>query len=147
GDPAIALSLPGAGLGGPPIQSSGTKEQQERFLSIFKDDKARWGAYALTEPEAGSDASAIQLQAKRVDGGYLLNGQKIFITNGRRASVLVVLARIDPSMGSGGQRVFVIEKGMEGFSYHQLAQKMGLRANETAELLFQDCFVPLEDVL
>src|SRR5699024_407792 len=75
GDPAIALSLPGAGLGGPPIQSSGTKEQQERFLSIFKDDKARWGAYALTEPEAGSDASAIQLQAKRVDGGYLLNGQ------------------------------------------------------------------------
>lgn len=147
GDPAIALSLPGAGLGGPPIQSSGTKEQQERFLSIFKDDKARWGAYALTEPEAGSDASAIQLQAKRVDGGYLLNGQKIFITNGKRASWVVVFATIDPTMGRAGQRAFVVEKGMEGFSYPHLAQKMGLRANETAELLFEDCFVPLENLL
>ena len=66
GDPAIALSLPGAGLGGPPIQSSGTKEQKERFLTIFTNDTPRWGAYALTEPEAGSDASAIQTTAKKV---------------------------------------------------------------------------------
>lgn len=147
GDPAIALSLPGAGLGGPPIQSSGTEEQQERFLTIFKDDKARWGAYALTEPDAGSDASAIQMRAKRVDGGYVLNGQKIFITNGKKASWVVVFATVDPSLGRAGQRAFVVEKGTPGFSYPSLAKKMGLRANETAELLFTNCFVPQENLL
>ena len=147
GDPAIALSLPGAGLGGPPIQSSGTKEQQERFLTIFKDDKPRWGAYALTEPEAGSDASAVQMSAKRVDGGYILNGQKIFITNGKRASWVVVFATVDPSLGRAGQRAFVVEKGTPGFSCSRLVDKMGLRANETAELLFTDCFVPNENLL
>lgn len=147
GDPAIALSLPGAGLGGPPIQSSGTKEQQERFLTIFKNDKPRWGAYALTEPDAGSDASAIQMRAKRVDGGYVLNGQKIFITNGRRASWVVVFATVDPTLGRAGQRAFVVEKGTPGFTSPALAKKMGLRANETAELLFTDCFVPQENLL
>src|SRR5690625_3170656 len=147
GDPAIALSLPGAGLGGPPIQSSGTKEQQERFLTIFKDDKPRWGAYALTEPEAGSDASAVQMSAKRVDGGYILNGQKIFITNGKRASWVVVFATVDPSLGRAGQRAFVVEKGTPGFTCSRLVDKMGLRANETAELLFTDCFVPNENLL
>src|SRR5690625_3873158 len=147
GDPAIALSLPGAGLGGPPIQSSGTKEQQERFLTIFKDDKPRWGAYALTEPEAGSDASAVQMSAKRVDGGYMLNGQKIFITNGKRASWVVVCATVDPSLGRAGQRAFVVEKGTPGFTCSRLVDKMGLRANETAELLFTDCFVPNENLL
>src|SRR5699024_4522692 len=147
GDPAIALSLPGAGLGGPPIQSSGTPEQQERFLSIFKDDKPRWGAYALTEPEAGSDASAVQMSAKRVDGGYVLNGQKIFITNGKRASWVVVFATVDPRLGRAGQRAFVVEKVMPGFTCSRLVDKMGLRANETAELLFEDCFVPDENLL
>lgn len=147
GDPAIALSLPGAGLGGPPIQSSGTKEQQERFLTIFKDDKARWGAYALTEPDAGSDASAIQMSAKRVDGGYVLNGQKIFITNGKRASWVVVFATVDRALGRAGQRAFVVEKGTPGFTCSGVAEKMGLRANETAELLFEDCFVPQENLL
>lgn len=147
GDPAIALSLPGAGLGGPPIQSSGTTEQQERFLTIFTNDKPRWGAYALTEPDAGSDASAIQMSAKRVDGGYVLNGQKIFITNGRRASWVVVFATIDPSLGRAGQRAFIVEKGTPGFTSPAVAKKMGLRANETAELLFTDCFVPEENLL
>lgn len=147
GDPAIALSLPGAGLGGPPIQSSGTPEQQERFLTIFKDDKPRWGAYALTEPEAGSDASAVEMSAKRVDGGYVLNGQKIFITNGKRASWVVVFATVDPTLGRAGQRAFVVEKGTPGFECSRLVDKMGLRANETAELLFTDCFVPDENLL
>src|SRR5699024_6094734 len=66
GDTAVTLSLPGAGLGGPPVHSSGTPEQQERFLSMFTSDEPRWGAYALTEPEAGSDASAVQTTAKKV---------------------------------------------------------------------------------
>ncbi|WP_102027079.1 acyl-CoA dehydrogenase family protein [Salirhabdus sp. Marseille-P4669] len=147
GDPAIALSLPGAGLGGPPIQSSGTPEQKQRFLSIFTKDKPRWGAYALTEPEAGSDASGIQTTAKKVDGGYILNGQKIFITNGGRASWVVAFATVDRSLGRMGQRAFVVEKGTSGFSCTKLAKKMGLRANETAELLFEDCFVPDENLL
>lgn len=147
GDPAITLSLPGAGLGGPPIESSGTKEQKERFLTIFTTDKPRWGAYALTEPEAGSDASGIQTTANKVDGGYILNGQKIFITNGKRASWVVVFATVDPSLGRAGQRAFVVEKGTPGFSCTKVVKKMGLRANETAELLLEDCFVPDENLL
>src|SRR5699024_7926724 len=147
GDPAITLSLPGAGLGGPPVQSSGTPEQKERFLSIFTTDKPRWGAYALTEPEAGSDASAVQTTARKVDGGYVLNGQKIFITNGARASWVVVFATVDPSLGRSGQRAFVVEKGTPGFSAPKVVKKMGLRANETAELVFEDCFVPQENLL
>ncbi|HET7580054.1 MAG TPA: acyl-CoA dehydrogenase family protein [Bacillales bacterium] len=147
GDPAIALSLPGAGLGGPPVQSSGTPEQKERFLSIFTKDQPRWGAYALTEPEAGSDASGIRTTAKKVDGGYVLNGQKIFITNGGRASWVVAFATVDRSLGRAGHRAFVVEKGTPGFSCTRLAHKMGLRANETAELLFEDSFVPEENLL
>src|SRR5699024_2333693 len=147
GDPAITLSLPGAGLGGPPVQSSGTPEQQERFLSIFTADEPRWGAYALTEPEAGSDASGVQTTAKKVDGGYILNGQKIFITNGARASWVVVFATVDASLGKAGQRAFVVEKGMKGFSSPKKVEKMGLRANETAELVLEDCFVPDENLL
>lgn len=147
GDPAVTLSLPGAGLGGPPVQSSGTPEQQERFLSMFTSDEPRWGAYALTEPEAGSDASAVQTTAKKVDGGYILNGQKIFITNGARASWVVVFATVDASLGKAGQRAFVVEKGTPGFTSPKLVEKMGLRANETAELVFEDCFVPKENLL
>ncbi|WP_026909319.1 acyl-CoA dehydrogenase family protein [Paucisalibacillus globulus] len=147
GDPAITLSLPGAGLGGPPIESSGTPEQKERFLSIFTTDKPRWGAYALTEPEAGSDASGVRTTARKVDGGYILNGQKIFITNGGRASWVVVFATVDSKLGRAGQRAFVVEKGTPGFSCTKLVKKMGLRANETAELLLEDCFVPTEYLL
>ncbi|MEN1967418.1 acyl-CoA dehydrogenase family protein [Lentibacillus sp. N15] len=147
GDPAIALSLPGAGLGGPPVESSGTPEQKERFLTIFTKDKPRWGAYALTEPEAGSDASGIQTTAQKANGGYILNGQKIFITNGGRASWVVVFATVDKLLGRTGQRAFVVEKGTPGFSCSRLAKKMGLRANETAELVMEDCFVPDENLL
>ncbi len=147
GCPAIALSLPGAGLGGPPVSSSGTPEQKERFLGIFTKDKPRWGAYALTEPDAGSDASGIRTTATKVDGGYILNGQKIFITNGGRASWNVVFATIDRDLGRAGQRAFVVEKGTPGFSCARVAEKMGLRANETAELVFEDCFVPDENLL
>jgi len=147
GCPAITLSLPGAGLGGPPVESSGTKEQKERFLSIFTNDKPRWGAYALTEPDAGSDVSAIRMTAEKVDGGYILNGQKIFITNGGRASWVVTFATVDPSLGRAGHRAFVVEKGTPGFKCTRISDKMGLRANETAELLFEDCFVSDENLL
>jgi acyl-CoA dehydrogenase len=148
GDPAVALTLPGPGLGGPPIQHSGTEEQKQRFLSIFsRDEEPRWGAYALTEPEAGSDVSGLQTTAVKTDGGYILNGQKIFITNGKRASWVVVFASINKELGRAGHRAFVVQKGTTGFSCSRLAEKMGLRASETAELVFEDCFVPEEDLL
>src|SRR5699024_9429301 len=101
----------------------------------FTADEPRWGAYALTEPEAGSDASGVQTTAKKVDGGYILNGQKIFITNGARASWVVVFATVDASLGKAGLRAFVVEKGMKGFSSGKKVEKMGLRANEAAELV------------
>jgi acyl-CoA dehydrogenase len=148
GDAAIALTLPGPGLGGPPVQHSGTPEQKKRFLSIFsRDEEPRWGAYALTEPEAGSDVSGLQTTAVKIAGGYILNGQKIFITNGKRASWVVVFATIDKSLGRAGHRAFVVEKGTSGFSCSRLADKLGLRASETAELVFEDCFVPEENLL
>jgi acyl-CoA dehydrogenase len=147
GDPAIALTLPGPGLGGPPVQASGTPEQRERFLSIFTRDEPRWGAYALTEPGAGSDVAGIRTSAKKVDGGYVLNGQKTFITNGGRASWVVVFATVDPSLGRAGHRAFVVEKGTPGFSCTRIVHKMGMRASETAELVFEDCFVPDENLL
>lgn len=148
GDPAIALTLPGPGLGGPPVQHSGTPEQKQRFLSIFsRDQEPRWGAYALTEPEAGSDVSGLQTTAVKTNGGYILNGQKIFITNGKRASWVVVFATVNRNIGRAGHRAFVVEKGTPGFSCSRLAEKMGLRASETAELVFEDCFVPEENLL
>lgn len=147
GDPAIALTLPGPGLGGPPVQASGTPDQKERFLGIFTKDEPRWGAYALTEPEAGSDVSNIRTTAKKVDGGYVLNGQKIFITNGGRAAWVVAFATVDRTAGRAGHRAFVVEKGTPGFRCSRLAHKMGMRASETAELVFEDCFVPDENLL
>jgi acyl-CoA dehydrogenase len=148
GDPAIALTLPGPGLGGPPIQNSGTLEQKQRFLTIFsRDEEPKWGAYALTEPEAGSDVSGLQTTATKVDGGYILNGQKIFITNGKRASWVVVFATINKELGRAGHRAFVVEKGTPGFSCARLADKMGLRASETAELVFEECFVSDDNLL
>lgn len=148
GDPAIALTLPGPGLGGPPIQHSGTPQQKQRFLSIFsREEEPRWGAYALTEPEAGSDVSGLQTTAVKTAGGYILNGQKIFITNGRRASWVVAFATINKELGRAGHRAFVVEKGTPGFNCSRVADKMGLRASETAELVFEDCFVPDENLL
>lgn len=147
GDPAIALSLPGAGLGGPPIEASGTPEQKKRFLSIFTPEVPRWGAYALTEPEAGSDASNLRTKAEKVAGGYIINGEKTFITNGKRASWVVVFATVDPRLGRSGHRAFVVEKDTPGFTVTRIVEKMGLRANETAELLFEDCFVPEDNLL
>jgi acyl-CoA dehydrogenase len=147
GDAAITLTLPGPGLGGPPVYASGTPEQKERFLTIFTPDEPRWGAYALTEPEAGSDVAGIRTTAKKVDGGYILNGSKVFITNGKRASWNVVFATVDPSLGRAGHRAFVVEKGTPGFTVPHVFHKMGLRASETAELFFEDCFVPDENLL
>ena len=149
GDPALLLCLPGPGLGGPPIRATGTQEQKERFFGFFKDisTELRWGAYALTEPGAGSDVAGIRTSCKKVGDEWVLNGRKCYITNGARASWNVVFATVDPSLGRGGHRAFVVEKGTPGFSVGKIEDKMGLRASETAELVLDDCHVPAENLL
>jgi acyl-CoA dehydrogenase len=148
-DAAIMLSLPGPGLGGPPLRSSGTPEQREKFFGIFRDmtTELRWGAYGLTEPGAGSDVAAIRTSCRRDGNDYILNGRKCYITNGGRASWVVIFATIDPALGRAGHRAFVVEKGTPGFFVGKIEDKMGLRANETAELVLEDCRVPAENLL
>ncbi|HET6370351.1 MAG TPA: acyl-CoA dehydrogenase family protein, partial [Nitrospiria bacterium] len=101
----------------------------------------------LTEPEAGSDAGAIQTQAKRDGNDYLLSGSKLFITNGKHADVAIVYAVTDPSRGKKGISAFIVEKGTSGFTVGKVEDKLGLRASDTAELLFQDCRIPKENLL
>jgi acyl-CoA dehydrogenase len=149
GDAALLLCLPGPGLGGPPVRSSGTPEQKERFFSIFRDmsNGLKWGAYALTEPGAGSDVAGIRTSCRKEGSHWVLNGRKCYITNGGRASWNVVFATIDPSLGRAGHRAFVVEKGTPGFSVGKIEEKMGLRASETAELVLEECRVPAENLL
>ncbi len=148
GDPGVILTFPGPGLGGPPVALTGTPEQKKRFFSIFRDpERPRWGAYATTEPGCGSDVAAIRTTCRREGDHYVLNGRKCFITNGARASWTVVFATIDPALGRAGHRAFVVEKGTPGFSIGKIEKKLGLRASETAEQVFEDCRVPAENLL
>ncbi len=149
GDAGLLLCIPGPGLGGPPVRSSGTPEQKERFFEIFDDmsTELKWGAYALTEPGAGSDVAGIRTSCRKDGRHWVLNGRKCYITNGARASWNVVFATIDPSLGRAGHRAFVVEKGTPGFSVGRIEDKMGLRASETAELVLEDCRVPEENLL
>jgi acyl-CoA dehydrogenase len=149
GDPGLMLCVPGPGLGGPPVRASGTPEQKKRFFSIFDDmsTELRWGAYALTEPGAGSDVAGIRTSCRKDGKHWVINGRKCFITNGARASWNVVFATVDPALGRAGHRAFVVEKGTPGFSVGKIEDKMGLRASETAELVFEDCRVPEENLL
>ena len=138
GDPALILTLPGPGLGGPPISIMGTPEQKAKYLGIFKDQECRWGAYGLTEPGAGSDVAGIRTSARKDGDHYVLNGTKCYITNGARASWVVIFATVDPSKGRAGHRAFVVEKGTPGFKVGKIEEKMGLRASETAELVLDE---------
>lgn len=134
GDAALLLSLPGPGLGGPPVSFIGTKEQRDRFFAIFQDpERPHFGAYALTEPEAGSDVAGIRTRVEEVPGGFRLNGTKTFITNGSRADWVVVFGTIDPKLGRSGHRTFVVERGTQGFSVGRRHHKLGLRANDTGK--------------
>lgn len=142
-DASIMLSLPGPGLGGPPVRASGTPEQKERYFSIFRDmsSELRWGAYGLTEPGAGSDVAGIRTSCRKDGKHWVLNGRKCYITNGGRAAWVVIFATVDPGLGRAGHRAFVVEHGTPGFSVGKIEDKMGLRANETAELVLEDCRV------
>jgi acyl-CoA dehydrogenase len=147
GDISVLMSMPGPGLGGPPVQFTGTPEQRKRFFGVFKEPGLHWGAYGLTEPGAGSDVAGIRTSCRKDGDHYVLNGRKCFITNGARADWVVIFATIDPSQGRAGHRAFVVEKGTPGFSVGKIEDKMGLRASETAELVLEDVRVPVDNLL
>jgi len=130
-----------------PIQSFGSKEQKEKYLRPLAEGRYL-GAFALTEPGAGSDAAAIKTSAVKQGDEYVLNGTKIWITNGDRADVIIVMAVTDPSLGArGGVTAFLVEKGTKGFSVGAIEDKMGIKGSTTAELVFEDCHVPAENIL
>jgi len=150
GDPAVLLNIPGPGLAAPSIRASGTPEQQKKFLEdIFNvdSDEPRFGALAVTEPQAGSDVSNVQTTAVRDGDEWVLNGTKMYCTNGARAEIVVVNATVDKSLGRQGQKFFVIEKGTPGFKVGKIEKKMGLTASETAELILDDCRIPFDNIL
>lgn len=130
-----------------PILENGTEEQKKKYLPMLAS--GQWlGAFALTEPNAGTDASAQQTCAVPApDGGWILNGNKIFITNTGRANVYIVFAMTDKSLGNKGISAFIVESTFEGFSCGKLENKMGIRGSATGELIFTDCKVPAENLL
>lgn len=147
-DRGVALSLPGPGLGGAALRSTGTPEQRERFLRPFADHgRAHWGAMALTEPGAGSDVARISTRARRDGDEWVLRGSKMFCSNGARADWVVVWATIDPALGREGHRAFVVEQGTPGFELLRLEHKMGSRGYETASFALDDVRVPADNLL
>ncbi len=129
-----------------PIQKYGTAEQKETYLPDMAAGE-KLGAFALTEPNAGSDAAGVRTTAEDKGDYYLLNGNKIFITNGNYADVYVVTAVTDKAAGKKGISAFIVEKGMEGFSFGSKEKKMGIRGSATYELIFDNVKVPKENLL
>jgi butyryl-CoA dehydrogenase len=128
------------------IQMYGTEGQKRRFIPQLANAR-KIGAFALTEPGAGSDSAAISTTAARKDGHYVLNGAKLFTTNGDEADTFVVLATQDASLRSRGVVALIVERESEGFTVNPQHGKMGVRASSTAELVFEDCPVPVENRL
>ena len=135
-----------AGLASEPIYVYGNEEQRKRFITPIAIGE-KLAAFALTEAGAGSDVAALETTATRHDNGYLLNGTKIFITNGAEADVILVFATVDKSLRHKGIAAFVVEKDTPGFSVGKHENKLGIRASSTVELVFEDCFVPEENRL
>ncbi len=128
------------------INKNGTDEQKQKYLPRLCSGE-HIGALAMSEPGSGSDVVSMKLSAVKTDVGYLLNGNKMWITNGPDASVLVVYTKTDPDAGSKGITAFLIEKEFEGFSTAQKLDKLGMRGSNTCELVFENCLVPEENIL
>jgi len=140
GDVGLLLSMPRQGLGNSAIASVASEEQLERY-------GGRWAAMAITEPEAGSDSAAIRTTAKLDGDEYVLNGEKIFVTSGDRAELIVVWASLDPSKGRAAIKSFIVERDNPGLKLDRLEHKLGIRASDTANFTLQDCRVPKEALL
>lgn len=123
----------------------GTEQQKQKYLSRMARD---WvGAYALSEASSGSDAFALQARAENKGSHYVLNGQKLWITNGKEAELFIVFATIDPSAGYKGISAFLVEKNFPGFTLGKKEDKLGIRASSTCEVVLEDCNVPAENLL
>jgi len=134
------------GIATPPVWKFGTEDQKQRFLvPAIRGEKI--AALGITEPGAGSDVAGIRTFARRVDGGYVVNGSKTYITNGVRADFVVCAVKTTQEGGHHGLSFVVVEKGMEGFDQSKALRKMGWHASDTGELAFDDVFVPDENLL
>lgn len=142
----ISLGLAATALGVFPLLLYGNDEQKKKYLPDIAKGK-RLGAFALTEPEAGSDAAAVKTTARKDGDHYVLNGTKQWITNGGEAEIYSVVTMTDKTKGSRGATVFLVEKGTKGFEFGKKENKMGIRASATRELIFNDCKVPKENIL
>jgi len=129
-----------------PILDYGTEEQKRKYLPDLAQGK-KLGAFSLTEPEAGSDAGNVQTRAVLNGDHYIINGTKIFVTNGGKADIIILFASTNPEAKAKGISAFIIEKGMPGFKVGKKENKMGMRAADTSELIFEDCKVPKENLL
>lgn len=129
-----------------PMLTFGSEEQKQKYLpGLCSGDLI--GAHGMTEPDSGSDAYSLRTRADKVDGGYLLNGTKMFVTNAPIADIAIVFATVDPSKGRSGITAFIVNKEMQGFSISRHLEKMGLRTSPMAEIVLQNCFVPEENRL
>jgi acyl-CoA dehydrogenase len=142
GDVGLLLTMPRQGLGNSAIASVATNEQRERY-------DGQWAAMAITEPDVGSDSAAIRTTAvlDEATGEYVLNGEKIFVTSGERADLVVVWATLDREMGRGAIKSFVVSRENPGLKLDRLEHKLGIRASDTAAFILEDCRVPKEDLL
>jgi alkylation response protein AidB-like acyl-CoA dehydrogenase len=145
----IALAISGTGLAAAGIAASGTPEQIARWVPecFGTGDEIKLGAYAVTEAGAGSDVKGLKTTARQDGDEWVLNGTKVFITNGGIADVHVVVATVDPTLGTRGQASFIVPKGTPGLSQGKKETKLGIRASHTAEVVLDDCRVPLDHLL
>ncbi len=142
---AVVISVTSS-VGGLPLWKHGTEAQKKRYLPALSRGEIL-GAFCLTEPGAGSDAAAIQARAVRSGGEYVLNGTKSWVTNGGVSGVYTVFAKTDPSAGARGVTAFLVEPGYPGFRISRYEDKMGIRLSRSAEIVFEDCRVPVENRL
>jgi alkylation response protein AidB-like acyl-CoA dehydrogenase len=133
-------------LAGWPLYKFGNEEQKQKYLTPMALGE-KIGAYGLTEPGSGSDAGGMRTNARLDGDNYILNGSKIFITNGGIADIYIVFAVTDPTSKHKGTTAFIVEKGFEGFSVGKKESKLGIRSSPTTEIIFEDCKVPKENVL
>jgi butyryl-CoA dehydrogenase len=142
----VAVSYAATALGAYPIILYGTEEQKKKYLSPIASGE-KLAAFGITEPNAGSDAGGIETTARKEGDEYVLNGSKIFITNGGVADIYTIVAMTNKEKGARGASVFIVEKGTPGFEFGKEEDKMGIRASATRELIFNECRVPAENII
>lgn len=145
-DAGIGVIMSVANLSCEPILKYGNEAQNVKYLIPLACGE-KLGAFCITEPGAGSDAASLSARATRKNDHYILNGTKIFITNGEHADIFIVVARTSEGGGSRGLSAFIVEKDFSGFSIGTVEDKMGLRSSNTTEIIFDDCVVPCENLL